>query len=98
MGVYAPGCEVGVKNGVMKNGVSSIFGPITILFNYFNESKIELTPFSLPQGERGFFLAILVREKGENHEKENFIGFPIFFIYLLCSFASSWQKPSGVSK
>jgi hypothetical protein len=30
-----------------ENGVSSIFGPITILFNYFNESKIELTPFSL---------------------------------------------------
>jgi hypothetical protein len=36
----------------VENGVSSIFGPITILFNYFNESKIELTPFSLPQGER----------------------------------------------
>jgi hypothetical protein len=31
----------------MKNGVSSIFGPIITLFNYFNESKIELTPFSL---------------------------------------------------
>jgi hypothetical protein len=30
-----------------ENGVSSIFGPITILFNYFNESKIELTPFSM---------------------------------------------------
>jgi len=29
-----------------ENGVSSIFGPITTLFNYFNESKIELTPFS----------------------------------------------------
>jgi hypothetical protein len=28
-----------------KNGVSSIFGPIITLFNYFNESKIELTPF-----------------------------------------------------
>jgi len=28
-----------------KNGVSSIFGPSTTLFNYFNESKIELTPF-----------------------------------------------------
>jgi len=28
-----------------ENGVSSIFGPITTLFNYFNESKIELTPF-----------------------------------------------------
>jgi len=32
------------ENGV-KNGVNSIFGPITTLFNYFNESKIELTPF-----------------------------------------------------
>jgi len=30
-----------------ENGVSSIFGPITTLFNYFNELKIELTPFSL---------------------------------------------------
>jgi hypothetical protein len=30
--------------GSAKNGVSSIFGPITILFNYFNELKIELTP------------------------------------------------------
>jgi len=29
----------------MKNGVSSIFGRIITLFNYFNESKIELTPF-----------------------------------------------------
>jgi len=28
-----------------KKGVSSIFGPIITLFNYFNESKIELTPF-----------------------------------------------------
>jgi hypothetical protein len=43
--------KVGV-DGKIENGVSSIFGPITILFNYFNESKIELTPFSLPQGER----------------------------------------------
>jgi len=33
--------------GYTKNGVSSIFGPITTLFNYFNESKIELTPFFL---------------------------------------------------
>jgi len=32
----------------LENGVSSIFGLITILFNYFNESKIELTPFSSP--------------------------------------------------
>jgi hypothetical protein len=31
-----------------ENGVSSIFGPITTLFNYFNKSKIELTPFSDP--------------------------------------------------
>jgi len=28
-----------------ENGVSSIFGSITTLFNYFNKSKIELTPF-----------------------------------------------------
>jgi hypothetical protein len=28
-----------------KNGVNSIFGPITTLFNYFSEPKIELTPF-----------------------------------------------------
>jgi len=34
-----------------KNGVSSIFGPITTLFNYFNESKIELTPFFSGDGK-----------------------------------------------
>ena len=30
-----------------KNGVSSIFGTTTTLFDYFNKSKIELTPFLL---------------------------------------------------
>ncbi len=35
-----------VKKKCKENGVSSIFGPIITLFNYFNESKIELTPFS----------------------------------------------------
>jgi len=39
-----------VKKKGKENGVSSIFGPITTLFSYFNKSKIELTPFSL--GER----------------------------------------------
>jgi len=34
-----------MKKWDQKNGVSSIFGPITTLFNYFNKSKIELTPF-----------------------------------------------------
>jgi len=38
------------ENG--ENGVSSIFGPITTLFNYFNESKIELTPFSLRERKK----------------------------------------------
>jgi len=36
---------------MMKNGVSSIFGLIITLFNYFNESKIELTPFSFQMVE-----------------------------------------------
>ena len=38
-------------DNISKNGVSSIFGPVTTLFNYFNESKIELTPF-FHQGSR----------------------------------------------
>jgi len=37
-----------------KNGVSSIFGPIITLFNYFNESKIELTPFFTDIGRADF--------------------------------------------
>jgi len=43
-----PANPLPVKQYIMgeENGVSSIFGPITTLFNYFNESKIELTLFS----------------------------------------------------
>jgi hypothetical protein len=41
----------------MKNGVSSIFGPIITLFNYFDESKIELTPFFWPHFSLNFLVS-----------------------------------------